>query len=292
MLTIGDSISGGHINSILFEDGNGNLAVDYAHLNYNSLTHQMGMNGVTSPAAILDIQATGATVPALILRQGNGSIANLLEFRDQSNVKKSWVDLAADFNMTRLYLSDSDLGLNFNDVINGAVAVVQTSSANADQFSLDIYSQAADNSGTALTEGVLLLAYTVDASAATGTVGIQSAVAGQPMINFYDPSFVKTLVIDDEARINPAQTTTVVLGSVSGTAEFSQSFAGATYSKIMIYCNALHGTASFTFPVSFAYTPVILTTSGLAAALVTSLSTTAITVTGAPSTGFLIIEGY
>lgn len=88
------------------------------------------------------------------------------------------------------------------------------------------------------------------------------------------------------------KTQTAVSGSTSGSATFIMPFQQPGYKKVMINCAALLGTATYTFPTAFANTPVIPTTNGLSASLVTTLNTTTVTVTGATSTGLLIIEGY
>jgi hypothetical protein len=87
-------------------------------------------------------------------------------------------------------------------------------------------------------------------------------------------------------------TQTSVAGSTSGTATFSQPEQGSSYKKVIVYCNALSGTASYTFPAAFTNTPAITTTNGPAASVVTGLSTTGITITGAPTTGYIEIIGY
>ena len=80
--------------------------------------------------------------------------------------------------------------------------------------------------------------------------------------------------------------------TTAGNANFSQPFQGASYKKVIIYLSALTGAQSYTFPTAFSHTPAIISTNGLGAAVVTALSTSACTVTGAASTGFLFLEGY
>jgi hypothetical protein len=91
--------------------------------------------------------------------------------------------------------------------------------------------------------------------------------------------------------LSPDAAQTVVNGSSSGTATFSQPFIGSSFKMVVIYCAALSGTASYTFPVAFSKTPNAIATSAVATSVATSVSTTAVTVTGA-ATGFLVLVGY
>ncbi len=98
------------------------------------------------------------------------------------------------------------------------------------------------------------------------------------------------------ASFNSQAAKTVVSGSVSGTMACLMPFGGLTtgatneYKKVVIYLNALDGSASYTSPVAFGHTPWAM---GGVVSQISSLSTTAVTVatTGATS-GFLILEGF
>lgn len=80
---------------------------------------------------------------------------------------------------------------------------------------------------------------------------------------------------------------TPVACSASGTAIFAQPFSGPGYSAISIQSIACNGTASYTYPNAFTYAP---SAGGAKSAFATTISTTAVTVTGDGTSGFLKLE--
>jgi len=85
---------------------------------------------------------------------------------------------------------------------------------------------------------------------------------------------------------------TTVAGSVSGSAIFSQPFSLPYYKKVIIVLEALDGAAIYDFPTAFAQLPDYFIGMSAAGATLTALSTAAVTVSGAPSSGAILLEGF
>lgn len=114
-------------------------------------------------------------------------------------------------------------------------------------------------------------------------------------INFYTGGYgtgnlAATITAGKSLQINATQTS--VNNSTGGTTKFSQPESGSTYKVVMISCASALGTASYTYPVAFTTTPSVVATNDAAAGVITSLSTTAVTLTGATTTGNLMLIGY
>ena len=83
-----------------------------------------------------------------------------------------------------------------------------------------------------------------------------------------------------------------VSGSTSGSAVFSQPFEGASYKKVIVVLESLNGTASYIFPTPFTQIPDYFIGISASGATLTALSTTEVTISGAPSTGAIVLEGF
>lgn len=135
--------------------------------------------------------------------------------------------------------------------------------------------------------------------ATTGFAGGQGARATGGGFNFGASTYSGTglavfgnEVTDVNGVLKGGGTATIVSGSTSGQIQGAMPIRGTTYKKVIIYCSALTGTAQYSFPTNFSQVPAIITTNGLAASVVTSLGGNQATLTGAASTGWIILEGF
>lgn len=133
----------------------------------------------------------------------------------------------------------------------------------------------------------------IGTSTPAGRVNIQGAGTTTGIAFAVDNNTpTRLLTVTDNGNFYLEPTQTSVNNSVSGTTKFAQPQCGGTYKVVIVTTAAATGTASYTFPVPFVITPSVVSSNLLLAAVVTSLSTTAVTITGAASTGSLMLIGY
>ncbi|MGZ3827525.1 MAG: hypothetical protein ACXVAY_01365 [Mucilaginibacter sp.] len=96
-----------------------------------------------------------------------------------------------------------------------------------------------------------------------------------------------TGVVTQVGSLNIATSISVINGSTSGTASFSMPMQGSSLKRVTVHLVSLNGTATYTFPTAFSNTPKVMTGNS---ALVTSLSTTACTITGSTTTDYIALE--
>jgi len=112
-------------------------------------------------------------------------------------------------------------------------------------------------------------------------------------VNQYDGLTLSGYILNGPISFNTTQTT--VNCATSGTAVFTQMANGVADMRVMASLASCVGAVSYTFSSAFTHTPNIYPSSTVTAALVTSLSDTAVTITGAASpgsTGGIVLENY
>jgi hypothetical protein len=290
--------------SIVFSDGSGNPAQDNNRLFWDDTNFRLGI-GTSTPQTALDIRGgdarfySGSATNYLHLGvDGSGypfidaQTSHGLYFKMQTTAR---VHIGASGN---LIIGDFTIGhfdvdpVNFLETPYMAYGTyIGVSPSRSDQIM---------GSGPILvntTTQLGMLGIVSENSSTVTMIARGAASQTSDLQEWQDSSGTILAKVDSSGKhtspvFNSTATQTIVSGSTSGSAVFSQPFAGSSYKKVIVYCSALLGTATYTFPTAFSNTPAVITTNQVGAAVATSLSTTAVTMTGATTTGYLIIGGY
>ena len=293
-------------------------------LSYQGLSGFSSVLGFNNPTAsrTINFQDASGTV-ATLQDTGSGSGLGVLRTVAASNTAMATVPkLATDNSFTgKQVIILSGLGTTLSSAVRAVNGGASTSLVSQSSPALQ-WSGTGWNSTTSTSDSVSVYAKLTTASAPTSTFSSSQSldfyrtVNNGAAVNFMNISSTGQIIANSitattntsafasitaaggtfssfvqASYFNANSVRTSVAGSTSGTAVFSQPQQGTALKECIVTCNALLGTATYTFPTPFVATPSVRMTNGLATTLVTSLSTTSITVTGSTSTGDLFIDG-
>lgn len=275
-------------------------------------------NGGTISGTTLTLQPASNTQPGGVSKtdqtfagnktfNGSVTVESTFDVEDVSNFNSD-VTIQDDLQVNINFEADGDSAFNsatFNGTVNvNALLVVSDMSSGSTQW--DLSGELTINTDTNInlnsaSNGITLTSNNGDPivlNSTTGNIQFQSSGGANWSINSDGSASIGTsnngvtvdYIIPTKIAINSPQST--VNCSTSGSVVYSQPEQGASYKKVVAYNSACLGTAAYTFPTGFSHTPNVISTNGPAATIVTSLSTSAMTITGATTTGFIFIEGF
>lgn len=246
-------------------------------------------NGTTSTAAINKSQ-----LDAAVFGLGTGTVTNVSSGNSDISVSnQTTTPIIFLNNVNGITKSYYDPTSSIQTQLNGKLATAGTA-ANSTQwngYTLD----ASTTYGTGF-DYIYARATGTNQARLITTAGLQAYLglgSNAYSSTAYAPLASPIFTVNATAPVfNPTATQSTVAGSVSGNIVASQPFQGSSYKKVIIYCNSLNGTATYTFPTTFSFSPMSIdrlnTTGNTISWNETSIM---ITCTSATS-GFITLEGY
>lgn len=261
-----------------------------------------GLVGINQPApsAKLEVKSDGVTSASFAVKITDSSSVGLFSVRDDGAVginstPQSGIRLKIVAGGTfpyAIFVTSDDEAIRAEG--SGGQATIRGLSSNA--FGTGVFGS--NTVGGIGVKGNSITGRGIYGFCTSGVGGYFESSSGYSLVVPVGGGFVGIGTVTPSAMLNVVgdvaidSVQLVVSGSTSGNATFSQPQSGVATKEIIIYCNALLGTASYTFPTAFTNTPGIVATSVVGAGVITSLSNTAVTVTGAATTGFIKLIGF